>query len=67
MYYVHAPYRLLESAVEGMRIDVVDRRCRVSEREVSELSNQISSINKQLKQLEGWLHNSINLASFKPL
>ena len=53
--YMNVPYllRLLECAVEGMRIDVVDRRCRVSEREVSELHDQVGSIEKTVKQLEG--------------
>ena len=53
--------RLLESAVEGMRIDVVDRRCRVSETEVKELTSQVSTVSKTLKQLEGQCCDSLRM------
>ena len=49
----HAHCRLLETNVEGLRVDVVDRRCRVSEREVDELTKQVKSITKTVRQLEG--------------
>ena len=34
-------------------MDVVDRRCRVSQREVDELTQQVNGITKTVRQLEG--------------
>ena len=45
--------RLLETNVESLRVDVVDRRCRVSEREVDELTKQVNAISRTVRQLEG--------------
>ena len=51
--HTHTHYRLLETNVEGLRVDVVDRRCRVSQREVDELTQQVNGITKTVRQLEG--------------
>ncbi len=45
-------HRLLETAVEEMRIDVVDRRCGVSEQEVDALIHDVSTATKAVNQLQ---------------
>ena len=51
MYCSH--YSILESAVEDIRRDVVDRRCRVHEREVDGLIDAVTNTSYALSQAKG--------------
>ena len=46
-------HRLLEIAVEEMRVDVVERRCGVREEEVATLSQAVSTVTNAVTQLQG--------------
>ncbi len=46
------PHRLLETAVEDMRVDVVDRRCGVEEQEVDSLLHAVSTVTKAVNEMQ---------------
>ena len=44
---------VLEAAVEGVRLDVVERRCHVVDQEVEGLSSAVQSAGRALQDLKG--------------
>ena len=43
----------MEHAIEGMRVDVVDRRCKVVETELNAMTTLLNTVIQSLKDVKG--------------